>query len=64
MPTADYTNLQKIMHEPGVEDLRPLGLAIIGAFARAIKAEREAGLTTPEAEEQLAKAITAIDALP
>ena len=48
---------KEIAMEPGVRDITPLSARLY--FAKALFAEREAGRTTPQAEEYLAKAIEA-----
>lgn len=55
--TTTAVPFQAIMHEDGVKDLRGLGLKVVAAFAKALFTEREAGKTTPEAEELLERAV-------
>jgi len=51
---------ESIMKEPGVKDLP---IRVKGPLIRALRIERQAGQTTAEALEELAKAIAAEEAL-
>ena len=53
--TADGNGLMAITKEEGVKDLLPM--KVRANFARALLAEREAGHTTPEAEQYLDLAV-------
>lgn len=52
------TEAVKIVKEEGVKDLTPMQVKL--NFAKALKCEREAGHTTPEAETYLQKALDAL----
>jgi hypothetical protein len=53
---SDYLNVVKIAKEPGIGDLKGAARA---KFAKAVKMERVAGHTTPEALQLLDEAIAA-----